>query len=373
MSGEIVYINGGEIYKSNIYFAGAPGEGFNYVSGYTDDPVAPMAHFKPDGVKIYEATREMREWVSNDTSGESLSGYDLCPAVTLWIGRAYFTNGVTDVDLYFRVESAEQLRAIAAYYDLPYPIDEHLEKTLTENPAQISMYRGADESHAVCAGIKIVGGVPSLLKFYCAYKDGDDWLAIQKGRVFANGKVVEEGAQYVMSRMATAQFKYESTTSHTTTEYFPLSSNDPLANWEARIKNLETGAITTKHFESSRQLRRAAIRYDTGSDYEDYNKAPQVTWWLGRSWIEGGEEELFFHIDSRAMLDAVAAHYNLPAPYPTELVDVLDNNIQKIRFKSYDLNQAGEGNFVEVVVGGVVFNQGAATMLKLYEVTRWNE
>ena len=79
---------------------------------------------------------------------------------------------------------------------------------------------------------------------------------------------------------------------------------------------------------------------------------------------------MFFHIDNRAMLDAVAAHYNLPVPYSTELADVLDHNTHKIRFKSYDLNQAGEGNFVELVVGGVVFNQGAATMLKLYEITR---
>ena len=207
------------------------------------------------------------------------------------------------------------------------------------------------------------------------------WLKIQKGRVFSNeGQVIEQGAQYVpVSDRQFAEdeqrtgFKYESTSDNEEIAYVITPMSDPLTNWEARIKNLATGATTTKHFESSRQVRRAAIRYDAGSDYEDYNKAPQVTWWLGRSWIEGGEEELFFHIDSRAMLDEVAAHYNLPVPYPTELVDVLDNNIQKIRFKSYDLNQAGEGNFVEVVVGGVVFSQGAATMLKLYEVTRSNE
>ena len=204
------------------------------------------------------------------------------------------------------------------------------------------------------------------------------WLEVQKGRVFSNeGQVIEQGAQYVpVSDRQFAEdeqrtgFKYESTSDNEEITYVITPMSDPLTNWEARIKNLETGVITTKHFESSRQVRRAAIQYDTGSDYEDYNKAPQVTWWLGRSWIEDGEEELFFHIDSRAMLDAVAAHYNLPTPYPTELVDVLDHNIQKIRFKSYDLNQAGEGNFVELVVGGVVFNQGAATMLKLYEITR---
>jgi hypothetical protein len=207
------------------------------------------------------------------------------------------------------------------------------------------------------------------------------WLEVQKGRVFVNGgQVIEQGAQYIpVSDRQFAEdeqrtgFKYESTSDGVEITYVVTPMNDPLTNWEARIKNLATGAITTKHFESSRQVRRAAIQYDAGSDYEDYDKAPQVTWWLGRSWIEGGEEELFFHINSRAMLDEVAAHYSLPAPYPTELVDVIDNNAHKIRFKSYDLNQAGEENFVELVVGGVVFSQGAATMLKLYEVTRLAE
>ena len=207
------------------------------------------------------------------------------------------------------------------------------------------------------------------------------WLEVKKGRVFINGgQVIEQGAQYVSARDPQFaengqqnEFKYESTSDGAAITYVITPMSDPLTSWEARITNAETGAVATKYFESSRQVRRAAIRYDTGSDYEDYDKAPQVTWWLGRSWVEGGEEELFFHIDSRAMLDAVAAHYSLPAPYPTELVDVLDNNTHKIRFKSYDLNQAGEGNFVELVVGGVVFSQGAATMLKLYEVTRLTE
>lgn len=207
------------------------------------------------------------------------------------------------------------------------------------------------------------------------------WLEVQKGRVFSNeGQVIEQGAQYVsVSDRQFAEdeqrtgFKYESTSDNEEITYVITPMSDPLTNWEARIKNLTTGVVTTKHFESSRQVRRAAIQYDSGSDYEDYDKAPQVTWWLGRSWIDGGEEELFFHIDNCAMLDAVAAHYSLPVPYSTELADVLDHNAHNIRFKSYYLNQAGEGNFVELVVGGIVFNQGTPAMLKLYEVTRLTE
>ncbi len=95
--------------------------------------------------------------------------------------------------------------------------------------------------------------------------------------------------------------------------------------------------------------------------------------WLGRSWIENEHEELYFLVESREMLDEVATYYGLPVPYDDEMKVVLDNNLQSIRFKSYDLNNEGEGNYVAVVVAGIVFKDDTATMLKLYETTRWDE
>jgi len=143
---------------------------------------------------------------------------------------------------------------------------------------------------------------------------------------------------------------------------------DPLFQWEG-----VTASGKIINYESSRSLRLGVGNLNTGSNYEEYDRAPSVNMWLGRSWIEDEEEELYFLVESREMLDEVASYYGLPVPYDDELKVILDNNLQSIRFKSYDLNNEGEGNFVAVVVAGIVFKDETATMLKLYETTRWNE
>ena len=120
-------------------------------------------------------------------------------------------------------------------------------------------------------------------------------------------------------------------------------------------------------------LRMGVGNLSTGSNYEDYDRAPSVNWWLGRSWVEGEREELYFLVESRAMLDEVATYYGLPVPYNEELKVVLDNNLESIRFKSYDLNHLGEGHYVAVVVASVTFQESIPVALKLYETTRWNE
>jgi len=55
------------------------------------------------------------------------------------------------------------------------------------------------------------------------------------------------------------------------------------------------------------------------------------------------------------------------------LKTILDNDLQVIRFKSVDLNHEGEGNFVAVVVAGIVFEDNVATKLRLYKTSRWSE
>ena len=103
------------------------------------------------------------------------------------------------------------------------------------------------------------------------------------------------------------------------------------------------------------------------------DKVPVVNKWLARSWIEDGEEELFFLVESREMLDDVATYYNLPVPYDDGLKTILDNDLKSIRLKSVDLNHEGEGNFVAVVVAGIVFEDNVTTKIRLYKTSRWNE
>ena len=70
--GEYVFINGGQIYKQDVYFSGTRDRtAFNYVPNQTKDPILPVGHVKSEGTKIYETTKEVRAWFGID-SGESL-------------------------------------------------------------------------------------------------------------------------------------------------------------------------------------------------------------------------------------------------------------------------------------------------------------
>ena len=371
MAGEIAYINNGEVYKQHTFFSGPlVGDDFNYISNRTDDPIAPFAHIKGDKEKRYTSTREFREWLLNESTGTSLEGYDFCPNVNMWLGVGKFTDNTPEIDLYFRVDNSTILQQVADYYNLPYPIDDSITDILDNNLNTIAMYQNGEE-YLTLGAIKIVNDVPTLLKFHCYYKEIGDWLAYEKGRVFVNGEVIEEGGRY--SLMSTEPIKHVSTSGDNIVTEFIENRLDPITQWEAHRTNLDTNKTKVEYYESSRMLRLAVGNLNAGSNYEDYDRAPNVNWWLGRSWIENEQEELYFLVESREMLDEVASYYGLPVPYDDELKAVLDNDLQSIRFKSYDLNNEGEGNFVAVVVAGIVFEDDTATMLKLYETTRWNE
>ena len=141
---------------------------------------------------------------------------------------------------------------------------------------------------------------------------------------------------------------------------------DPILQFEGILRNRDV-----IKFESSKFLRRGVGSLDSGSNFEQFDRPSKEHNWLGRSWIEGGDEvELYFLVESRTMLDEVATYYDLPVPYDDVMKHTLDNDLKSIRFKSYDLNQEGRGNFVAVVVAGITFKDNIATTLKLYATTR---
>ena len=111
----------------------------------------------------------------------------------------------------------------------------------------------------------------------------------------------------------------------------------------------------------------------TGTNYENRDRCPAINLWVGRSWIENEQETLYFYAESSEMVDAVASYYNLPQPYDLTLKERLDSNPESTRFKSYDINNKGEGNFAALVVAGIVFENNVATMLKIFELKRWND
>ena len=135
MAGETAYVNAGQVYKEQTYFSGNydPEGKFNYVTTRTGtntvDPIAPFEKHQDGEIKNYTSTKEARAWYSGENSGESLSGYDLCPSVTLWWGKGVLDS--ENYDLYFRVDSAEQLQIISSYYSLPYPINSSIENQMS--------------------------------------------------------------------------------------------------------------------------------------------------------------------------------------------------------------------------------------------------
>lgn len=195
------------------------------------------------------------------------------------------------------------------------------------------------------------------------------WFVFNKQRVYYNnGLLLGHGGWYVKLDGATTPTYLGESSDGSYTVVFREKKGDPILQFEGVINGTKI-----EHYESSKALRKGVGNLNTGSNFEEYDRASSVNTWLARSWIENEQEELYFLVESREMLDEVANHYSLPVPYDDELKVILDNNLQSIRFKSYDLNNAGEGNFVAIVVASIVFEDGNATMFKLYETTRWNE
>lgn len=148
---------------------------------------------------------------------------------------------------------------------------------------------------------------------------------------------------------------------------YEKADGDPLMFWRGCESN--TGRV--KRFESARWAQRAIVKMNKGFDFDGLDLCTAVQYWLGRAYYSTSDElELFFAVDSSAMLDAVAAHYHLPVPCNQAQRDTLDTNPELYRARHYDLLGLGEGNYLNVVVGSVSFAQGRPSRLLLYTFMR---
>jgi len=193
------------------------------------------------------------------------------------------------------------------------------------------------------------------------------WYVLQKIKVYVNGLVEVVGGRFNHpKRPNVSQHKGEYTDGSATINFIE-SNTDPIIRWKGVLSN---GNII--NYESSKTLREDVCYLTTGTNFDTYDKAPVVNKWLARSWIDGSEEELFFLVESKQMIDDVAAYYSLPVPYDSGLATILTNDLQSTRLKSMDLNHAGEGNWVPVVVASIVFVDNVAIKFRFYKTSRWN-
>ena len=391
MDNETVYINGGEIYKS----ASTKEVVANYTYDSTADPLFPfyknVNEAYPSGKK-YIFTSEFKDYFPMDANieGIDISSYDLCPSVDLWIALgAPSKEEQSDYDLFFAVQSVEELQAVATYYNLPYPITAEVEDLITNYPNSIHIWRLGD-LFVVPAGIQYRGGQPTLLKLYTYPTEIPDWKTWMLGNSYINGGQVYEsggiyhqltGGQGKEGYITRLSGNYEKAESIVSTIGSTVSTNytftkteeggDPVIMWQAEETTIATGAKVTKHYESTRMFREVIGGLSTGNNLEAYDLCPDVEFWLGRSFYDGsGDAELYFVATGSSQLDKVATYYNLPVPYNDSLKDKLDNNPALLRVRNYDMLKLGEGNFVPVVAASVVFVSNVAVKVKLYEFTR---
>jgi len=189
---EKVYINGGEVYKENK---------INTLhSTYTYNPEGDgLFPFSKNTGKKYFFTSDYKEYFPMDANntGISLDNYDLCPDIDLWICLGAPTiDETSNYDLFFAIQSLDELHSAAEYYNLPYPITSEIENLIVNYPNTIHFWR-ADNLWVVPAGIKFENGVPTLLKVYTYPTDIDGWKTWMLGKSWYNqGTLYESGGVY---------------------------------------------------------------------------------------------------------------------------------------------------------------------------------
>ena len=391
MDAETVYINGGQIYKSDSVKS--------VVANYTYNPDGdPLFKFSknvskeyPEGKK-YIFTREFKDYfpMDADREGIDISSYDLCPDVDLWIALGAKSETETkDYDLFFAVQSVSELKAVATYYNLPYPITGEVENLITNSPDTIHFWR-LENLYVVPAGIQYRNGVPTLLKLYTYPTTIPGWKTWMLGNSYTDGGEVYEsggiyhqltGGQgkdgYTMRGSANYQ-RAESITSKigdkTSVKYNFTKTDDggdPVIMWEAEETDIASGEKRIRHYESTKMFREVIGKLSSGNNLESYNLSSDVDFWLGRSYYDNtNEAELYFVATSSEQVKKVSEHYKLPVPYNDNLKNKLDNDPESLRVRHYDMLGLGEGNFVPVVAGGIVFKDNIAVKIKLYEFTR---
>lgn len=377
---EIVYVNGGEIYKSPT--------SLEMASSYFADPAGDKIFRakKVDG-KRYFGTSKFKAFFDGG-DGVDLSWADLSPSVTLWLGIGAVDEAERkNFDLYFAVDSTVQLQSVADYYGLPYPVDASVGEVIDAHPENICQFNAGGRP-IVTGSVKFVDGTPSILKLYTypkAYGAWDVWMygasyfdggkCWEKGAVYqkqTGGEILEGANMREHNSYMKAEVIYTERVDGRRTSYKYERLADPVLMWRGEELDASGGILDTKRYESSYAVRLMVCRMTNGTKLNGKDLCPDVDFWIGRSWFENrDEEELLFAVTGgSSQLAAVAAYYGMPYPISAEMSGVLDTNPEFYRARHYDVYGRGPGNWFPVIVGSVVLSQGKPIRLLMYTFMR---
>jgi hypothetical protein len=131
-------------------------------------------------IKYYRPSRQVYKEIEgrNSTKGVDISEYDLCPDVSLWVGIASYNDDDDNSEIIFAVDDDENLKVIADYYSLPFPLPKN--ESLDTNPKEWhsnDFYVAVSKSDNVeceskflkdfkLGSIKFTNKKPILLKMY---------------------------------------------------------------------------------------------------------------------------------------------------------------------------------------------------------------
>ena len=292
------------------------------------------------------------------------------------------TNGDDqNCDAFFAVDNTTQLKAVAEFYDLPYPISSETEQLINENPSHISLFKVGDKDIVVGA-VKYVDGSPALLKLYVYPKIHNDWRLWMSARMHVNGEVVEEGAYFTrlcggkesshtlsnfngtLSGMTETRVVSESVSGIRQHYEFTRECADPLIGFK-RVS--EDG---TTRFETHSSILEELFNFTGGNDFAEHHlfySSSVFNFARGITNDDVTSAEVFFSVQSSDDLKAVADFYNLPVPVrDEETLNLLNQPHSPIRARHYNLF----GSLIPICVGSIKFKNNQPSELRFYSFYR---
>jgi hypothetical protein len=207
----------------------------------------------------------------------------------------------------------------------------------------------------------------------------DDFYEMETATCWEDGEVIGDGSSK-KKLIESNIFEIKGNLDDGIFEFEPWTidnsaTRDPIFQWRGKYLALSDVLSNPNnyqylYYESSKWLRNKVGGLDSGSNFTTYSKPSALNWVAKHDRLDG-DTELFFIAESIDTFDDVATFYSLPVAYPDSLETELTNKFWKHRFKSYDLNGDGEGNFVALVIGSVIFdNTNTAIATRFYSVVR---
>ena len=177
----------GECVSSINKINGTKSRYFNSNSEYLDElyPFFSLKTGKNDIVKYYHPSNDIYKIIEGIGSerGVDLKIYDLCSVVDLWVGIGTYADDKDSFELFFAIDTDQQLMDLSEYYCLNFPLPDG--ESLNTNPRDwhsMDFKIACDRINPNCeskftnnfklGSIKFYDNQPTLLKMYKSnYKD----------------------------------------------------------------------------------------------------------------------------------------------------------------------------------------------------------